>query len=122
MILFISASFQRRLQTAWKSNASYFLIGNRNLFFFAPDSLIETATVSAQSIDDFLAKDGFSSGYEFLGFLTPQVVDLPGGYLRVETHGSLNPLEWSAFLDFYEADGPSAKRLEIRVAESHGII
>src|SRR5215510_1491020 len=96
MVLFLSASFLQRLKFNWKPELKAFLIGERNLNFFTPDSIIEVSEISSNSINSFLQKAEMENHWELLGFLSQnEKFSLPG-YIEVITSGSANPQNWRA--------------------------
>ena len=114
MILFLSESFLRRLQLVWKSNLNAFLIGQRNLFFFVPDSLFEVEHISAESIDHFLKEIRIPSDWQMLGFLSPQSTPQLPGYARIETRGQSDPAQWKAVIALLVESELQDRPLEIR--------
>jgi hypothetical protein len=118
MIFFVSESFLRRLQLLWKPALSAFLIGQRNLFFFVPDSLIEVESISPKTIDEFLAQKNFSEDWQLLGFLTAHALPQFPGYARVETNGQRNPAQWKAVITLLDEGELRDRLLEIRQTQS----
>lgn len=118
MILFLSASFQERLALAWKQDLVALLIGDRNHYFYVPDSVVEVQSVSPETIDSFLAARELHGGTaQLLGFLSPG--DLPPlpGYVFVRTGGVQEPAHWNAQVYMY-ADKPvlQARPVQIQAA------
>jgi hypothetical protein len=115
MILFLTSAFQLRLRLGWKPELKGFLIGERNLYFFTPETLVEAPAIDLQSIDSFLARKSIGGRWELLGFLAP--VELPAfpGYAQVNTFGSENPEEWKASVYLLGEKGPEAIPLELRI-------
>lgn len=114
MILFLSESFLRRLQLIWKPTLTAFLIGHRNLFFFAPDSVIEVAQISPSTIDVFLKERKIPGDWQLLGFLTPDVSPQLPGYARVETGGESDTARWKASVALLVESDLHDTALEIR--------
>jgi hypothetical protein len=115
MILFLTSAFQLRLRLGWKPELKGFLIGERNLYFFTPETLVEASSIDLQSIDSFLSRKSIGGRWELLGFLTP--VELPAfpGYAQVNTSGSENPADWKASVYMLGEKGPETVSLEIRI-------
>jgi hypothetical protein len=114
MILFLSESFLRRLQLIWKSSLAAFLIGHRNLYFFAPDSLIEVAEISPSTIDAFLKEKRIPNDWQLLGFVAPQSSLQLAGYVRVETGGKSDAAQWKATIALLVESELRDMALEIR--------
>jgi len=118
MILFLSESFLRRLQLVWKSNLTAFLVGQRNLFFFVPDSLFEVENISAESIDQFLKDKRIPADWQLLGFLSPDATSQFPGYARVLTSGQSDPAQWRAVIALSEESELKDRALEIRLGKA----
>ncbi|HJZ10884.1 MAG TPA: hypothetical protein VJ521_01955 [Acidobacteriota bacterium] len=118
MILFLSQSFLHRLRLVWKPLLKGFLIGNRNLFFFTPDSFVEAEEISAASIDAFLNDTPLPGHWQLLGFLAPTEVPSIPGYLHVYTGGAWNQVEWAAHMSIFEAAGTTLMKVEIRSGQA----
>ena len=118
MILFLSESFLRRLQLIWKPDLTAFLIGQRNLFFFVPDSLFEVQNISAESIDQFLKAKRVPADWQLLGFLSATDIPQLPGYARIVTSGQSDPAQWRAVLAILEESGLQDRSLEIRQDKS----
>src|SRR5262245_22803349 len=112
MILFLSSSFLRRVRLEWKPSLTAFLVGDRNLYFFYPDSLIEVAEVNPTTIDLFLAQHGNES-MQLLGFLTPTELPLLPGYAQLITGDDPDPDRWKALLNFLSDSGEEKRILEL---------
>jgi hypothetical protein len=121
MILFLSESFLRRLQLVWKPDLNAFLIGHRNLFFFAPDSIFEIDRISPESIDQFLKETRIPSDWQLLGFLSPQTTPQLAGYARIETRGQFDPAHWKAVIALLTESELQDKPLEIRQSKTAAI-
>ncbi len=101
MILFLSSSFQTRLALAWKPELTAFLVGDRNHYFFVPDSLVEVQSVSPETIDSFLGARDLNGQSQLLGFLSPdELAPLPG-YLFVRSARLADPGRWNAQVYLY---------------------
>ena len=85
MILFLTSAFQLRLRLGWKPDLKGFLIGERNLFFFTPETLVEVSTIDMQSIDSFLSRKSIGGRWELLGFLAPGEVSAFPGFAQINT-------------------------------------
>jgi hypothetical protein len=118
MILFLSDSFLRRLQLVWKSNLNAFLVGQRNLFFFVPDSLFEVESISPESINQFLKERQIPADWQLLGFLSSQTTPQLPGYARVETSGQSDPTKWKAVIALLVDSGLQDRTLEIRQSKT----
>jgi hypothetical protein len=116
MILFLSESFLRQFQLQWKPTLTAFLIGHRNLFFFAPDSMIEVAEITPASIDMFLKEKHLPPDWQLLGFLAPELAPQLPGYARVRTAGNPQPPNWEAVVALLTESGLQDRSLEIRSA------
>ncbi len=114
MILFLSTSFLRRVRLHWKPSLTAFLIGERNLYFFYPDSLIEVPSIDQNSIDAFL-KTGSQERWTLLGFLSQSQCDFFPGYIEVITDGDQKPEHWLANLHRLRG-GSERKKLEVRTS------
>jgi len=117
MVLFLSVLFLRRLQLAWKPSLKAFLIGDRNLFFFTPDSLVEADAITPQSIDAFYQKS-IPDQWQLLGYLTPEELPLQPGFAEIVTGGKPDPHEWIANVHLIGPEGPERRNLEIKVGSS----
>jgi len=115
MILFLSSSFLRRVGMMWKPSLRAFLVGDRNLFFFYPDSIVEVLEINPATIDSFLEEHGNES-MQLLGFLTPTQLPFVPGYLELNTGGKNEPGSWSAGLHLFGEQGEDRRNLEIRVS------
>lgn len=112
MVLFLSASFLRRLHLTWKPELKAFLIGERNLNFFTPDSIFEVSEIAPATIDDFLKKQELADRWQLLGFLSREIhLSLPG-YIQVITAGSPNPKDWQAWIQI--PDETAERKVEIK--------
>ena len=113
MILFLSSSFLHRVRLQWKPSLTAFLIGDRNLYFFYPDALMEVSEVTPETIDSFLAQHGKES-LQLLGFLTPgELTNLPG-YAQLVTGDVYDPAHWEAVLHWPGEQGEERRKLEIK--------
>ncbi len=114
MVLFLSSSFLRRVKLIWKPELKAFLIGHRNLFFFAPDAALETEEINPETIDRLLRERQFERNWELLGFLAPDNLPSVPGYALVQT-GQLPEVEqWKANLYLSSDSGLEQRTLEIR--------
>jgi len=138
MVLFFSTSFLRRLRMLWRADLTAFLIGDRNLFFFTPDSLMEVETIDPRSIDAFYREKSLGN-WQLLGFLSPSQIfwqssasalgGLPApspagwkpallGYAEVNTNRAWEPARWNAYVHLLGAEGPERRKLELRIGAS----
>jgi len=115
MILCLSSSFLRRVRIQWNPDLCGFLIGDRNLHFFYPDSVIEVPEISAASIDAFLAEHN-REGLQLLGFIAPAEVSLIPGYVELQHGGEKQPEKWNAVLNSVGDHGEERLRLEIKIS------
>ena len=117
MVLFLSASFLQRLKFNWKPELKAFLIGDRNLNFFTPDSIVEVQEISSRTIDAFLQKSEMANNWQLLGFLSKnEQLSLPG-YIEVVTLGSSNPKDWKAQIRIPSASESDSSPVEIRTPD-----
>jgi hypothetical protein len=118
MILSLTTAFQLRLRLSWKPDLNGFLIGERNLFFFTPETLVETTHIDIGSINSFLSSNSIGGRWELLGFLTPE--DLPAfpGYAQVSTYRESDPARWKAKIYLMSEKDPELFPLEVRIAGS----
>ena len=114
MVLFLSSSFLHRIKLIWKPDLSAFLIGQRNLFFFAPDIALETEDLSPDAIDRLLDKRQFQENWELLGFLSPDSVPSVPGYAVVRTGSFQEPENWKASVYLSTEAGLELRTLEIQ--------
>ena len=118
MVLFLSASFLQRLKFNWKPELKAFLIGERNLNFFTPDSIVEVPEINSNSINSFLQKVEMENHWQLLGFLSRnEQVSLPG-YIEVLTSGSANPKNWKAQILIPSASEKDSIAVEIKTPTS----
>jgi hypothetical protein len=117
MVLFLSDSFLKRLQFIWKPDLKAFLIGQRNLNFFTPDSVFEVSEITAATIDDFLKKQELADRWELLGFLTKDSQSFFPGYVEILTTGSKNPEQWSARIQVPDEKGMTEKSVAIKFSQ-----
>lgn len=116
MILYLSSAFLIRLRMMWKPDLSGFLLGDRNFYFFAPDSFIEVPEISQEQIDGFLReKMADPQEWELLGFISHRETPPIPGYVQVWTGASKDPEQWEAILYFLEDSRPVAKKLQIKL-------
>jgi hypothetical protein len=118
MILSLTAAFQLRLRLGWKPDLKGFLIGERNLFFFTPETLVEAPHIDVASIDSFLAGNSIGGRWELLGFLTPEELPAFPGYAQVSTNREYDPAKWKAKIYLMGEKDPETFLLEIRIAGS----
>jgi hypothetical protein len=113
MILFLSSSFLCRVRLQWKPSLTAFLVGDRNLYFFYPDALIEVAEVTPASVDSFLTQHGNES-LQLLGFLIPNELSNLPGYAQIVTGDVYDPDAWIALLHWPGEQGEERRTLEIK--------
>src|SRR4029453_9297293 len=118
MVLFLSVSFLQRLKFNWKPELKAFLIGQRNLNFFTPDSIIEVQEISSGTINAFLQKTEMENHWQLLGFLSRSEVPSLPGYIEIVTSGSSNPKDWRAQILTPSASGGNSSPVEIRTPNS----
>jgi hypothetical protein len=116
MILSLTAAFQLRLRLGWKPDLKGFLIGERNLFFFTPETLVEAPQIDVASIDSFLSSNSIGGRWELLGFLTPEELPAFPGYAQVSTNRAADPAKWKARIYLMAENDPELFPLEIRIA------
>jgi hypothetical protein len=114
MIVFLSTSFLRRLQLSWKPDLKAFLIGERNLYFFTPEAVFETAEITPQAVDAFLKNNLTQDHWQLLGFLQPEQSSPMPGYVQISTQREADPKQWSACLYLLEEKGAELRNVEIR--------
>jgi hypothetical protein len=89
-----------------------FLIGERNLNFFTPDSIFEVSEISPATINRFLQEKPLENRWQLLGFLSSaEPISLPG-YVAVTTGSSSDPKDWHA-----EIQIPGEKSIDRMVVE-----
>jgi len=120
MILFLSSSFLRRVRLQWKPSFTAFLVGDRNLNFFYPDSLIEVVEVNPASIDSFLAQHGKES-LQLLGFISATELPFLPGYAQIITGNDPDPKQWKAVFHFLGDAGEERRPLEIKVSANSDV-
>ncbi|HET6268284.1 MAG TPA: hypothetical protein VFG11_11250 [Acidobacteriota bacterium] len=99
----------------WKDGFKAFLIGHRNLFFFTPDAIKETADVNPASVDQFLSSQKLEKGWELLGFLSSGKLDPIPGYAHVTTQNNPEPAAWQAVVMVFEAGEWQEKPLHVQI-------
>ncbi len=114
MVLFLSSSFLRRIRLIWKPDLKAFLIGQRNLFFFAPDIALETEDLSPEAIDRLLVEQQFEENWELLGFLSPDHLPSIPGYANVSTGSLPETGDWKANVYLSTENGLEQRILEIK--------
>ena len=100
----------------WKPDLTGFLLGNRNLFFFYPEMVLE-AEINADSIDKFLATHG-QEEWQLLGFLSTKELPFFPGYAELITNGTSDPGKWIARVHLPGDQGPDYRTLEIKRSQS----
>ncbi|MCI0416961.1 hypothetical protein L0222_29690 [bacterium] len=115
MILFLSSSFLSRIRIQWKPDLKGFLVGNRNLFFFYPEMILESAEISPAAVESYLASHG-QEAWQLLGFLSPEELPLFPGYAELNTSGVSDPSQWTAKVHLPGDQGPDRRNLEIRIS------
>ena len=115
MILFLSSAFLSALRFQWKPGLQGFLVGERNLFFFYPELLLESNEINPDTIESFLQSHG-NEAWQLLGFLgLRQSVFLPG-YLELNTQDDSEIEKWRARVHLLGDEGPEYRDLEIRMS------
>jgi len=117
MILFLSASFLRNLHLVWKPDLKAFLIGDRNLFFLTPDSLLEVPAISPEAIDALLKSNRIAGNWQLLGYLAPGETPEMIGYAQVRTGGVEDTNKWTAKLCLYTDSGIQPADMQIRTTQ-----
>ena len=117
MILFLSQSFLLRLRLAWKPDLQAFLVGDRNLYFFVPEVIIETPDLSPSSVDALLARIAPAEKWNLLGMMSPGDQPEFFGYAQVRTNGIADPLQWDAGVAWAGESGTERRKLEVRISE-----
>jgi hypothetical protein len=121
MILSLTTAFQLRLRMSWKPDLKGFLIGERNLFFFTPETLVEASNIDVASIDSFLSNNSIGGRWELLGFLTPEELPAFPGYAQVSTNRESDPKNWKAKIYLMGEKDPELFPLEVRIAGSQNV-
>ena len=116
MILFLSSAFLRRFRMQWKPGLKAFLVGDRNLFFFYPDLLLETSEINPESIESFLGAHG-KERIQLLGFVTPEKITPLPGYIELDTHNVFDPQKWDAQVHLLQEQGLESRKLEIKASQ-----
>jgi hypothetical protein len=119
MILFLSSAFLRRLRMQWKPDLNGFLIGDRNLFFFYPDLVLESSEITPATIDLFLEAHRKEST-QLLGFITPAEIQFLPGYVELITHQEQDPRNWDARVHLLAEEGTEFRKLELKLGEPNG--
>ena len=114
MILCLSSSFLRRIRLQWKPDLRAFLIGDRNMHFFYPDSLVEISEITPDSVEAFLAQHKDET-MQLLGFLAPSQLPSIPGYVELHHGGQNDPSKWSANLNWLEDRG-ERRQLKIKIS------
>lgn len=116
MILFLTKSFQQRLQLAWKPDLKAFLVGDRNLFFYVPEVIIETPEITPASIDAFLKRGATGGAWQLLALLSADEQPPYPGYAQISTSGNSEPRSWNAKVFLLSGEKLEAKNLEVRLS------
>lgn len=116
MIVFLSASFLRRLELDWKPELTAMMMGHRNLFFFTPDALKVVPEITTPAVDDFLAKSAALEGWELLGTIAPENLLPAPGLAQLITGRDPDPLHWKAWIYLLEDGDLKQRPLEIRLS------
>ncbi len=119
MILFLSTSFLSRLRIQWKADLKGFLVGDRNLFFFYPEMILESAEINPVTVESFLAGHGHEK-WQLLGFLSPEELPFYPGYAELNTSGVMNPGQWTAKVHLLGDQGQESRVLEIKTSQNQG--
>jgi hypothetical protein len=91
------------------------MIGDRNMHFFYPDSILEVSEITPEAIDAFLEKNKNES-LQLLGFFVPSELSFIPGYVQL-SHGSQeNPSAWHANLNWLGEKGEEKRNLEIKIS------
>lgn len=115
MILCLSSSFLRRIRLQWKPDLCAFIIGDRNMHFFYPDSIVEVHEITPAAVDAFLEQNKDES-MQLLGFLVASELPLIPGYIELH-HGSHNDTaKWQAILNWLGDGGEERRKLEIKIS------
>lgn len=117
MILFLSKSFQLRLRLAWKPELKAFLVGDRNLFFYVPEVIIETPEISANTIDDFLKRGALGGQWQLVGLLSAGEQDVHPGFAQIRTSGNREPKDWEAKVHLWSDHGTETRVLQIKISD-----
>jgi hypothetical protein len=116
MILLFTQAFQLRLRLGWKADLTGFLIGERNHYFFTPETLVEVPEINLESIDKFLSRGSIGAPWQLLGFLAPNEIDAIPGYAQVKTSGDPNPAKWSAKVYLLQDSRFEPSVLQVKIA------
>jgi hypothetical protein len=115
MIVCLSSSFLRRIRLQWKPDLRGFIIGDRNLHFFYPDSLVEVPEITPESVDEFLAQHK-DEATQLLGFIASSELPLIPGYAELHHGGQKDPSRWKASLNWLGDHGEERRELEIKIS------
>lgn len=116
MIVFLSASFLRRLELDWKPELRGVLVGHRNFFFFTPDAVKVVPEITTTVLDDFLAATAAMQGWEFLGTITPEDSLPVPGIAQLMTNRNPDPSQWKACIYLLQDGDLKQQPLEIRLS------
>lgn len=114
MILFLSASFLRRLRLNWKPDLRVLLVGQRNMHFFSPDSFTEVAEIDEKTIGNFLEKISAVEELELLGTLSPDSTFPVAGLVQVCTGSKPDPSSWKALVYLMEGETLTPKTVSVQ--------
>ena len=116
MILCLSSSFLRRIRLQWKPDLCAFLIGDRNMHFFYPDSIVEVSEITPATVDAFLEKNKDES-MQLLGFLVASELPFIPGYVELHHGSHSDPSTWHAVLNWLSDSGEERRVLEIKISD-----
>lgn len=117
MILFLSKSFQLRLRLAWKPELKAFLVGDRNLFFYVPEVIIETPDISPDAINDFLKRGALGAQWQLVGLLSADEQEAFPGFAQVRTSGNRDPRSWEAKVHLWSDQGTETRMLQVKLSD-----
>jgi hypothetical protein len=115
MILCLSPSFLRRIRLQWKPDLCAFIVGDRNMHFFYPDSIVEVPEITTAAVDVFLAQTQNES-MQLLGFLVASELPLIPGYVELRHGSQQDSAKWKAFLNWLGDGGEERRNLEIKIS------
>jgi hypothetical protein len=90
-------------------------VGDRNLFFYIPEVIVEAPEISPEAVDAFLKRGAIRENWQLIGFLSPDPVPPMLGYARVQTRRNPDPLQWEAGVHLL-SDAPEYRKLEIKMS------
>jgi len=114
MILCLSSSFLRRIRLQWKPDLCAFIVGDRNLHFFYPDSIVEVSEITPATVDQFLERNKDES-MQLLGFVVASELPFIPGYVELHHGSHQDPSKWHAILNAMGDSGEERHALNIKL-------